>query len=184
MEGILFEYDSNRQLSAFKSGCYKDVKRILICIGGLSNGFLSLPYYYKIAEMFLIEQNRDFGWCLVQVLLSSSYSQWGYSSLAKDCEEVDLLIDHLLKIHPNLLEICLLGHSTGSQDCVYFLKNGKHKQRICKVILQAGVFRYPGIDAISSFPLPESIKFFAIFRCSVKFLCGFDSEYSLSETPA
>lgn len=134
MQGILEEYNYDRQLSYFRSGDLKSTKKVLICIGGLSNGLLSLPYIYPLNEKL----QSSSGFSLIQPLFSSSYGGWGTSSLAKDCEELDLLLEHLKTKH-SVEFVVLLGHSTGAQNSVYYMKHGKNKQLIRAIILQGGV---------------------------------------------
>eukprot|EP01112_Ceratiomyxa_fruticulosa_P007043 TRINITY_DN1813_c0_g1_i1.p1 TRINITY_DN1813_c0_g1~~TRINITY_DN1813_c0_g1_i1.p1 ORF type:complete len:274 (+),score=41.52 TRINITY_DN1813_c0_g1_i1:863-1684(+) len=132
MEGVLFTYHAARRLVGFQSGDVK-CENILVYIGGLTDGFLAHPYLHKLNEKL-----KENNWSLVQVILSSSYSGYGTSSLAKDTEELDALIDYLLANRP-VKNVCLLGHSTGCQDIVWYLKHGKNKHHIKKGFLQGAV---------------------------------------------
>lgn len=53
-------------------------------------------------------------WSLVQILLSSSYTGYGISSLQQDAMELDQLIHYLIN-KENSDGVVLLGHSTGCQ---------------------------------------------------------------------
>ena len=131
MEGKLFVYDSSTRLSAFISG--NDYSNVLVFIGGLTDGFLTVDYVRPLASRLI-----ELGWSLVQFLTSSSYRGYGTSSLGKDSEELGSLLNYLVK-NFNAKKIVLLGHSTGCQDIVYFLRNS-NMASVCKAaILQAPV---------------------------------------------
>ena len=51
-------------------------KRVVVCIGGLTDGLLALPYLPKLAEVL-----APLGWGVANLALSSSYTGWGTSSL-------------------------------------------------------------------------------------------------------
>jgi len=106
MDGNLFVYCEEKRLVAFQTGNFD---RVLVFIAGLTDGFLALKYLYDLAPLL-----NSQGISLVQVLLSSSYNQYGTSSLEQDAEELDALISHLRK-NRGFKEISLLGHSTGCQ---------------------------------------------------------------------
>jgi len=133
MEGHLFRFehpDSNAPRVGFI--CGKNYENVLIFIGGLTDGFLSVPYLDHLSKRLL-----EKGWSLVQVILSSSYSGYGISSLEKDKTELISLIDHIIK-NFGTKNIVLLGHSTGCQDIVHFLR-GSPSPIVKKVILQGPV---------------------------------------------
>lgn len=73
MEGLLFRYDNEKNLSAF---LYGNKKSIVILIAGLTGGFLCCDYWQPLSER-LLEYNIS----TVQVHLSSSYNSYGISSL-------------------------------------------------------------------------------------------------------
>ncbi|CEP22847.1 unnamed protein product [Cyberlindnera jadinii] len=99
----------------------------LIFIGGLGDGLLTVPY----VERLTLPQ----GWCVYNLLFSSSYTGWGLGSLDRDVEEMALLVQYLKSDKKG--KIVLMGHSTGTQDCIhYLLTNGKD---VDGVILQASV---------------------------------------------
>jgi pimeloyl-ACP methyl ester carboxylesterase len=78
-------------------------------------------------------------WSLVQPLLSSSYIGYGTSSLKEDAIEIEKLINYL--IYEEQSEgVVLVGHSTGCQDIVHYLRTGGHCSRAVRgAILQAPV---------------------------------------------
>ncbi|PRP78155.1 hypothetical protein PROFUN_13957 [Planoprotostelium fungivorum] len=126
MEGKLFLY--NGKHAAFMNG---DGAKIAILISGLTEGLLNVHYSVPLTEFL-----KQKGWSTVHTLLSSSYMGFGYSSLDNDVQEIDQLIDHLYN-HMNAKKIVLIGHSTGCQDAVHFLKKGKNVNRVSAIVLQS-----------------------------------------------
>jgi pimeloyl-ACP methyl ester carboxylesterase len=86
----------------------------------------------------LQERLEECGWDLVQIFLTSSHVGFGLSSLAQDCEEIDKLVETLIEQFSSE-SIILIGHSTGCQDIVLYLKIGKHINHIRGAVLQAPV---------------------------------------------
>lgn len=107
----------------------------LILIGGLTDGFMGLAFTESLSRALL-----DADYSLVMVNLSSSWYQFGFSSLSRDAEE---LAKHItfLKTRFGFAKIALLGHSTGAQDVLYFLRHGRTEvtSLVTGVILQGGV---------------------------------------------
>lgn len=136
--GELFIYDDEVGYSAFEFGATSGDPlagghRALICVGGLTDGFLSLRYLPVLAEAV-----KERGWRTVQPQLSSSYGGWGFSSLDQDVQELDKLIEYL-EAHRGIREVVLLGCSTGCQDTVRFLQFGERAAIVSGAILQAPV---------------------------------------------
>eukprot|EP00899_Mesostigma_viride_P019305 jgi/Mesvir1/27376/Mv07184-RA.2 len=131
MKGVLFEYSDGQghALAAFRSGDHPD--NVAIFIGGLSDGLLACPFVPGLAATL-----DEMGWSLVQPLLRSSYGGYGVGSLREDSEDLCAL---LRTVKPK--RAILIGHSTGSQDVVYFLKHADGDVRRCVVgaVLQAPV---------------------------------------------
>uniref|UniRef100_A0A7C9A8C9 Uncharacterized protein n=1 Tax=Opuntia streptacantha TaxID=393608 RepID=A0A7C9A8C9_OPUST len=71
--GVLFRYGSKPGQVAFQTG---DYKQQVIFIGGLGDGFMATEYLEPLATALDHEK-----WSLVQILLSSSYTGYGISSL-------------------------------------------------------------------------------------------------------
>jgi len=88
-------------------------------------------YVERLAEELDVE-----GWSLIQVVMSSSYLQFGISSLDTDAEELNMLIDSL-KGRDYASQVVVAGHSTGCQDAVHYAR--KHPGKLDGVILQAPV---------------------------------------------
>jgi pimeloyl-ACP methyl ester carboxylesterase len=127
----------------------------LIVIGGLGDGLLAVPYTTPLSTRLPPT------WCLVQPLLSSSYTGWGIASLDSDAAELALLVAYIRRLRPQG-KIVLMGHSTGCQDAMHYLtadprkreQDGQDKQEGAKgeerpgidgVVLQAGVSDREGL---------------------------------------
>lgn len=103
---------------------------VLLFVGGLTNGLLDVPYVPPLAAaVSAISTKSDESWSLIQVLLTSSYSGWGLSSLAKDTRELARAIEYLRSPQGGQRrKIVLMGHSTGSQDTMEYLTQQWHKE--------------------------------------------------------
>lgn len=146
--GELFTYHG--RLTAFESGPLESTKT-LVYIPGVGEGFNFVPFLKPLSTM-LSSKN----WSLVQVQLDSTLDGFGYSSLQKDSEQLDALVNHL-KSKRNKKTIVFMGHSTGkkklyvwlgvtdskryigSQDCFWHNKYGATNQQVSAYILQAPV---------------------------------------------
>ncbi|XP_051129214.1 UPF0613 protein PB24D3.06c-like [Andrographis paniculata] len=129
--GVMFKYGPKAVQVAFKTGEYKQQ---VIFIGGLTDGFLATEYLEPLA--IALDKER---WSLVQFLFSSSYSGYGTSSLKQDSVELDQLISYLINKEDSE-GVVLLGHSTGCQDIVHYLRtNAACSRAVRAAILQAPV---------------------------------------------
>ncbi|KAF2102728.1 DUF1749-domain-containing protein [Rhizodiscina lignyota] len=117
-------------------------RNVLIWIGGLGDGLLTVPYPQAIAA------SLPPNWCLVQPVLYSSYIGWGASSLKRDAKELGRCVEYFKSRRPGA-KIVLMGHSTGSQDCMEYLVGAESAERpgIDGVILQAGISDREGMIA-------------------------------------
>ena len=139
LSGQLFLYGAGR--AAFESSLplieEKEKKKTRKCIllGGLSDGLCPVPYTQDL-EIACKESN----WSLVQPILSSSYTGFGHGSLKRDCQELEELMDYLMK-YRDAEEFALIGHSTGCQNAVHFLESASDTftSRLKLVALQAPV---------------------------------------------
>ena len=102
-------------LVAFEHRHYSQpqASNIIIFLGGLCDGLLTVPYVRHIAS------SLPSSWALMEPILSCSYRQFGISSLGKDVAEIAQLVEYVHKIHPHG-KIVLLGHSTGSQQVMHY----------------------------------------------------------------
>jgi len=133
--GELFRYPipGGFSLAAFESAPSRPNKVILI--GGLSDGLIPVPYAGALDVVC-----RNAGWSLVQPVLSSSYQGFGSGSLARDSGEISSLIQYLSD-ERGLLKVAAVGHSTGCQNIVHFLRYGTafSKKKMVACALQAPV---------------------------------------------
>ena len=106
-----------------------------ILLGGLSDGLLPVPYTHPL-ESVLAEKD----WSLVQPVLSSSYTGFGHGSLDRDVLELDELLGYLIGQHDSQ-QIAMVGHSTGTQDIVHYMKHGRADlvEKVTCIALQAPV---------------------------------------------
>ena len=133
MQGTLFKYGPGPAHVAFKSGNFN---RHLVAVGGLTDGIL-FTRYIPLLEKHLQAQEIS----LVQPLLTSSHQGWGLGSVARDADELYLLMQMLKKDHKSL-GVFILGQSTGCQDAVMYAtkyKNDISTPPLLGVILQAPV---------------------------------------------
>jgi pimeloyl-ACP methyl ester carboxylesterase len=109
---------------------------IILWVGGLSDGLLTVPYPSEIANFNYLVST----WAIAEVLISSSYKGWGTGSLARDARELGECVAYFKKLRPGK-KIVLMGHSTGCQDIMEYLVGEGHEQRepVDGVILQGGV---------------------------------------------
>jgi hypothetical protein len=96
----------------------------LIFVGGLTDGFCTVPYVSKLAEGL-----EETDWSLFSILLTSSYNGFGTSSLDRDVEELGKCVQFIRDLKADRLpgaplasgKIAIMGHSTGSQDVLHYL---------------------------------------------------------------
>ncbi|XP_054786583.1 UPF0613 protein PB24D3.06c isoform X2 [Prosopis cineraria] len=128
---------------AFKTG---DYKQQVIFIGGLTDGFLATAYLEPLA----IALDRE-KWSLVQFLMSSSCSGYGTSSLQQDAKELDQLINYLINKEDSE-GVILLGHSTGCQDIVHYMRTNA----ACSRAVRAAILQAPVSDREYQATLPKT----------------------------
>ena len=142
MEGRLFAYQ--RGLCAFQSGDRSSDKHLVV-MGGLTDGLLATPYVTVLAAAAAAA-----GWAVTQPMFSSSCLGYGISSLERDCTELDALISVLLSLgrdgsddsansSSSRKRLVLLGHSTGCQIAVAYLRDGMYRAIVSGAVLQAPV---------------------------------------------
>ncbi|XP_078435944.1 alpha/beta-Hydrolases superfamily protein [Wolffia australiana] len=141
--GVLFKYGPKQVQVAFKTG---DFRQQVIFIGGLGEGYLATQYLEPLS-VALEKEN----WSLVQPLLSSSYSGYGISSLKQDSSELDQLISYLIN-KENSEGVVLLGHSTGCQDIVYYMRSNS----ACSKAVRGAILQAPVSDREYRATLPET----------------------------
>lgn len=121
-KGNLFLYQGN--LSAFEFENPKPSNQYVVFIGGLGDGFLTVPYLEP-----LLETVRKAGYTLIQILITSSYKGFASSSLVQDAKDIGALVKYL-RIQRKASKVVLIGHSTGCQDIMeYFTKFEGYTQK-------------------------------------------------------
>jgi pimeloyl-ACP methyl ester carboxylesterase len=135
MYGNLFQYDLKSNLVAFESGSLSS-NQCFILIGGLTDGLLALPYVEKLSSKL---ESLSKPYSLIQPLFRSSNLQYGWHTIQHDIEDLNTLINYLINNKNNLERIILMGHSTGCQDIIHYLRQIKKHPKIIRVILQGPV---------------------------------------------
>jgi hypothetical protein len=134
--GTLFQYGLPN-LVAFESD--PDCPNKCILLGGLSDGLIPTPYTKELEQ-----KAAAVHWSLVQPMLSSSYLGFGNGDLNRDSSELTQLLSYLHD-HHGAQSVALVGHSTGCQNIVHWLKQQQEKQpetsmpQVRIVVLQAPV---------------------------------------------
>ncbi|KAK3322133.1 dolichol-phosphate mannosyltransferase [Apodospora peruviana] len=106
----------------------------LVFIGGLGDGPHDVPYIRTIAASV-----SSLSYSVFEVRLSSAKSGWGYSSLEQDVDELTAFVRYLRQTLRKE-NVVLMGHSTGSQDCMeYLLRRKEEGVDVDGVILQGPV---------------------------------------------
>lgn len=153
--GVLFKYGPKPIQVAFKTG---DYSQQVIFIGGLTDGFLATEYLEPLAIALDNEK-----WSLVQLLMSSSYTGYGTSSLQQDAMEIDQLISYLIN-KENSDGVVLLGHSTGCQDIVHYMCTNA----ACSRAVRAAIFQAPVSDREYKATLPETAAMIDLAASMIK----------------
>ncbi|KAJ5827015.1 hypothetical protein N7447_003778 [Penicillium robsamsonii] len=148
----------------------------LIFVGGLTDGFGTVPYVSKLSKAL---ENTE--WSVFSVLLSSSYAGWGVGSLDRDVEELGQCVRFIRDLkasrQPGALtkaaKIAIMGHSTGSQDVLHYLYSPNplpHKefahglQHMVRPELDGAIMQAPASDReglqaiIDSSEQPDELK--------------------------
>lgn len=112
-------------------------QNILLWVGGLGDGLLTVSYPRILA------QSLPQTWSLVEVTLSSSYSGFGTSSLSRDAKELGQCVEYFRSLGPNTKKrkVVIMGHSTGSQDCMEYAvgKGSDGRPKVDGLVLQGSV---------------------------------------------
>lgn len=109
-----------------------DPLNIIIFIGGLMDGLLTVPFTVPIAKAL------PSSYSLAEIVLSSSYSGWGTLSINDDVREIAQCVAYFRDLRPKG-KVVLLGHSTGSQDVLHYLIADGERPKIDGGILQSPV---------------------------------------------
>ncbi|KAJ4722365.1 UPF0613 protein PB24D3.06c [Melia azedarach] len=153
--GVLFKYGPKPIQVAFQTG---DYKQQVIFIGGLTDGLFATEYLEPLA--IALDKER---WSLVQLLMSSSYSGYGTSSLQQDAMEIDQLISYLINKEDSE-GVVLLGHSTGCQDIVHYMRTNA----ACSRAVRAAILQAPVSDREYRATLPETAAMIDLASTMIK----------------
>jgi len=114
IDGTIFPYSQSANLCAFDSNVKCDSS--LVFIHGITEGFLSIPLLPDLTKVLSDMASAS----VIQLIMRSSYSGYGVTSLDTDVRDlVDLLKELKLR---GKKRIILCGHSTGTQDVVHLLR--------------------------------------------------------------
>lgn len=136
MNGQLVRYCEENRLAAFVSGDI-NADTCLIFIPGLTDGLLALPYLPELDR-----RCREAAVALVQPILRSSYLGYGTATLAHDAADIAQLVAFLTSSPGSMKKskFFLMGHSTGCQDILRFLRDAQPANALIRgCILQGPV---------------------------------------------
>ncbi|KAI3337099.1 dolichol-phosphate mannosyltransferase [Xylariaceae sp. AK1471] len=139
---------------AYESGC-QSARNALVFIGGLGDGPHTVPYPRAIAKRLVEEPSLSYS--VFEFRLKSSFSGFGFARLVDDVADISALVKYLRRIGKE--QVVLMGHSTGSQDCMEYTAPVHNAPPVDGYILQA-----PACDAdafaleMGQDQLEESIK--------------------------
>ncbi|KAL8933507.1 MAG: hypothetical protein Q9216_006332 [Gyalolechia sp. 2 TL-2023] len=113
----------------------------LLFVPGLNEGFLTTPYIQTLSAA--LPPSYSF----VEVLLLSSYSGWGHSSISQDVEEMAHCVEYFQSLRPGGKTV-LMGNSTGCQDVLHYISSEGSRPIVDGGILQAPVSDREAIQMI------------------------------------
>lgn len=135
MTGSLIKYDETRRLVLFVGGRadteFTRTRTAVLVVPGLTDGLMALPYLPQL-EVALAGASAS----MVQLQKRSSYLGYGVCTLEDDTEDLDSAVSFL---EARFRRLVLFGHSTGCQNIVHFMKQGKRRAAVWRVVLQAPV---------------------------------------------
>lgn len=100
-------------------------RNTLLFVGGLGDGPHTVPYIRTVAAK--IEAADDLSYSVFEIRIRSSFSGFGWNSLATDVEDISAAVKYLRSIGKE--KVVLMGHSTGSQVREY---HGHVREVICR----------------------------------------------------
>ena len=83
----------------------------LVFIGGLGDGPHTIPYIRTVARE--LEKATELSYSVFEIRMSSSFTGYGFTSLADDVADLSALVKYLRGLDKK--KVVLLGHSTGCQ---------------------------------------------------------------------
>jgi|Transcript_6971 pimeloyl-ACP methyl ester carboxylesterase len=148
LEGRIRLYQKHPSaLPVFEVGPEKPSGNVVF-IPGLTDGPLGLSYLHSLSEELQNFTLRDVHtpFRLLMPTLSSSYLGFGVSSLEQDVEEIDALLNSVPMGERKNNPLVLIGHSTGCQDLVRYMRDGANAKYVSGVIFQAPVSDREGME--------------------------------------
>ncbi|KAK9451427.1 uncharacterized protein V1518DRAFT_408532 [Limtongia smithiae] len=135
--GLLHKYNNRLVAFEFATSSGTPHANVLLFVGGLGDGLLTVPYVSPLAAKL-----DTIGWGCSQLLISSSYRGWGTGSLARDASEIDDAVTYFSGLRHG--KVVLMGHSTGSQDTIYYLT--RHAPSSSAARISGGIMQAPVSD--------------------------------------
>ena len=148
LEGRIRLYQKHPStLPVFEVGPEKPSGNVVF-IPGLTDGPLGLSYLHNLSEELQNFTLRDVHtpFRLLMPTLSSSYLGFGVSSLEQDVKEIDALLNSVPMGERKNNPLVLIGHSTGCQDLVRYMRHGANAKYVSGVIFQAPVSDREGME--------------------------------------
>ncbi|KAH8708359.1 hypothetical protein GQ44DRAFT_628263 [Phaeosphaeriaceae sp. PMI808] len=107
-------------------------RNALVFIGGLTSG----PHTTQLDSLVkTLQASPDLSYSCWEFRMRSSYTGFGYSSLANDAEDLSSLVNYLKDLGKE--KIVLLGSSTGCQDIMEYTNSKYNADKVDAYILQA-----------------------------------------------
>ncbi|KAI1485282.1 hypothetical protein F5X96DRAFT_660653 [Biscogniauxia mediterranea] len=110
-----------------------NAKNALVFIGGLGDGPHTVFYPRAIAKQ--LEAHPQLSFSVFEFRLKSSFLGFGFARLADDVADISALVKYLRSIGKQ--KVVLMGHSTGSQDCMEYTSPSHETEPVEGYILQA-----------------------------------------------
>lgn len=124
-----------------------NAKNALVFIGGLKDGPHTTPYIRTVARH--LDESKTLDYSTFEIRMRSSFLGFGTSSLKNDVEDISGLVKYLRGKGKE--KIVLMGHSTGTQDCMEYTNYAKHNaEPVDGFILQACISDRDGLDIVAS----------------------------------
>ncbi|KAK4442722.1 hypothetical protein QBC34DRAFT_338106 [Podospora aff. communis PSN243] len=105
---------ATRYSCAYERGA-PSARNALVYIPGLTGG----PHAIDLSQISsTLENSPNLGYSLWEFRMRSSYTGFGFSSLANDADDIASFVKYLRSLGKE--KIVLMGHSTGCQDCIVY----------------------------------------------------------------
>ncbi|CAJ2506233.1 Uu.00g003630.m01.CDS01 [Anthostomella pinea] len=132
-----------------------NAKNALVFIGGLGDGPHTVPYPRAIAKR--LEARPELSFSVFEFRLKSSFLGFGFARLVDDVADISALVEYLRSIGKE--KVVLMGHSTGTQDCMEYTSPDHNAAPVDGYILQAPVCDRDALtEEMGEARLEESLK--------------------------